>query len=270
MISLITLDFHPLADNVMVAVDAAKTVKLFNIEAKQEMVTLPDVHKAILNNVSWNKEGSQLATAGKDKTLRIFDPRSNSVAGEAPDHAGAKGSRVLWTNKNDFLFTVGFGKSNDRMYALYDPRNMSKRVTEGLIDTSSSSTLFPFYEPDNNIIFVAGKGDGNIRFYELSDEAPHVFYLNEYKSKDPQTGVYPFRKTSVDVMKCEILRMAKLQPNGLLIPIKFEVPRVDAKFFQEDLFPDTFNGKPSMTADDWFSGANKPGATMSLDPEKRK
>jgi hypothetical protein len=29
--------------------------------------------------------------------------------------------------------------------------------------------------------------------------------------------------------------------------------------FQEDLFPPTFDGKPSMSASEWFSGANKPG-----------
>jgi hypothetical protein len=71
-------------------------------------------------------------------------------------------------------------------------------------------------------------------------------------------------------MKCEIAAFIKVTPQGTAIPLKFEVPRKDNMFFQEDLFPDTFDGKPSMTAEEWFSGLNNPPKFMSLDPEKRK
>jgi hypothetical protein len=57
------------------------------------------------------------------------------------------------------------------------------------------------------------------------DENPYIAYLNEYKSKDPQTGVAALPKTSCDIMKCEVLRLLKLTPNGVIVPLKFEIPR---------------------------------------------
>jgi hypothetical protein len=44
----------------------------------------------------------------------------------------------------------------------------------------------PFWS-DNNICFLAGKGDGNIRYYELENDELH--YLTEYKSTEPQRGL---------------------------------------------------------------------------------
>jgi uncharacterized protein YhfF len=37
----------------------------------------------------------------------------------------------------------------------------------------------PFYDPDTNMLFAAGKGDGNIRYWEYVDEHPHIFALSE-------------------------------------------------------------------------------------------
>jgi len=252
----------------MLPIDAGKRVKLFDLGAQAEKMAFPDVHKALVTNVSWNAKGDLVATAAKDKTLRIFDPRSNQVAGETADHDGAKGSRVLWLAKKDLIFTVGFSKGSDRQCALYDPRKLGTRMTLHKID-ASSSTLLPFADQDNGLIFLGGKGDGNIRYYEVVNEEPYIYYLNEHKSKDPQSGLAALPKTSLDVMKCEIMRFLKLTPNGNVITVRFEVPRQDNQFFQEDIFPDTSDGRPSMTADEWFGGANTAPHLVSLDPSKR-
>ena len=51
----------------------AQTVKVWDIEAGgAEVAQLAQVHKGLLTNMAWNLEGSLLATACKDKTLRIF------------------------------------------------------------------------------------------------------------------------------------------------------------------------------------------------------
>ena len=68
-----------------------------------------------------------------------------------------KGGRVTWLRKKNLIFTNGFGKGSDRQMALYDPRKLSQRLTLQVIDTSNSS-LLPFYEEDNGIMFLAGKG----------------------------------------------------------------------------------------------------------------
>jgi len=252
---LLSVEFHPLASNVMICLDAGKQIKFFDIEKNGEQLSLPDNHKGLIANISWNYDGSLMATSSKDKSIRIFDPRANRMIAETQSHQGAKAGRVLWTGKRDLIFTVGFGKGSEREYALYDPRKIDQRLILTQID-SGTSTLFPFYEPDNGIILLAGKGDGNIRYYELTNENPYVHYLSEFKSKDPQCGLTVFPKSMNDVKKCEIIRIGKLTPNGLLVPIKFEIPRAENQFFQEDIFPDTFDGKPSMTSEQWFMGEN--------------
>ena len=36
-----------------------------------------------------------------------------------------------------------------------------------IINEQASGTILPFYDPDTHILFLAGKGDGNIRYYEV-------------------------------------------------------------------------------------------------------
>ena len=74
--------------------------------------------------------------------------------------------------------------------------------------------------------------------------------MSEFKAKDPQSGVSLLPKAN-DPTKNEIMRLAKLTPNGHIMPIKFEVPRQDVHHFQEDLFPDTFDNKPALSSSHW-------------------
>jgi hypothetical protein len=62
------------------------------------------------------------------------------------------------------IFTNGFGKGSDRQIALYDPRKLGQRLALQVIDTSSSS-LLPFYDEDNGVMFLAGKGEN--KFFDV-------------------------------------------------------------------------------------------------------
>jgi len=261
---LLGIDFHPHASDVMYTWCADHEMKFWNIEMGKEVFSLPKVHKGVIANVSWNYDGSLLSTTSKDKNVRVFDPRSNAMVAEGPDHQGNKGSKVIWTGKKDKLLTVGFNKTNEREIAIYDPRNLTKRLHSLPIDNSPSSPL-PIYDDDTNIVIIAGKGDGNLRFYEIVDEPPFVYFANEYKSNVPQSGIAKLPKTKVNVMKCEVLRILKLSTNSV-IPIRCEVPRASYDVFQEDLFPNTFDGKPALGADDWFNGKTAVPNLMSLKP----
>lgn len=50
------------------------------------------------------------------------------------------------------------------------------------------------------------QGDSSIRYFEITDEAPYVHYLNTYSSKEPQRGMGFMPKRGLDVSKCEIAR----------------------------------------------------------------
>lgn len=71
---------------------------------------------------------------------------------------------------------------------------------------TSNGVLLPFYDPDSSIVYLCGKGDSSIRYFEITDEPPFVHYLNTFSSKEPQRGMGFMPKRGLDVSKCEIAR----------------------------------------------------------------
>lgn len=69
------------------------------------------------------------------------------------------------------------------------------------------------------------QGDGNVRYYELSDSEPYFTFLNEYRSSSPQRGFGVMPKRGLDVTACEIYRFYKLHNNNFVEPIAMTVPR---------------------------------------------
>ena len=143
---------------------------------------------------------------------------------EAPGHQGTKPSRVCWLGKMNRLFTTGFSRMSERQYSVWDADNLEKPLKSETIDTSSG-VLMPFFDPDVNVVFIGGKGDGNIKYYEVVEDKPYTYFLNEYKSSSPQRGFGWMPKRGCDVGQCEIARFYKLHSTGLIEPIRMIVPR---------------------------------------------
>jgi len=159
--------------------------------------------------------------------------------------------------------TIGFSKTSEREFNIYDPRKLENPLGHLAID-SSAGVIMPFFDPDTNILFLAGKGDGNIRYYEIVDEAPFFYYLTEFKSATPQRGMAFVPKRGLNVSECEIARALKLSPNKME-PISFRVPR-KSDIFQDDLYPPTYAGEPSLSAEQWSSGEDAEPKTVNLGP----
>lgn len=68
---------------------------------------------------------------------------------------------------------------------------------------SSSGVLFPFYDHDTKMVYIAGKGDGSIRYYELSSEPPWCHYINQFITGFPQRGLGFMPKRGLDVSHWE-------------------------------------------------------------------
>ena len=90
------------------------------------------------------------------------------------------------------------------------------------------------HDPDTELIYAAGKGDGSIRYFEITDEAPFIHYISTYSSQQSQRGLGWMPKRGVDTTKCEIVRFYKLHPNKIE-PVSFTVPR-KSELFQADIY----------------------------------
>jgi len=257
-----TLNFHPTANNVLATSSADTTVKIWDIETGQVRNEVGG-HPDIIQSSSWDYNGTLYATASKDKKVRMLDPRANSIIGEIEAHPGVKGMRLAFLGQRDKLFTMGFSKTSERQYSLWDPKSLKEPLKTENIDTSSG-ILMPFFDNDTSILFLAGKGDGNVRYYEVVDEAPYVHFLSEFKSATPQRGMGWTPKTAMDLSSCEIARLLKITATACE-PISFTVPR-KGDIFQDDLYPPTFSGEPSLKADEWFGGKTAEPKQTSLAP----
>lgn len=67
-----------------------------------------------------NYDGSQIAITGKDKKLRLLDPRNPDEAASVPSFDGGKSSKVFWVPNLGWIGATGFSKSARRQLKFWD------------------------------------------------------------------------------------------------------------------------------------------------------
>ncbi|ODQ67960.1 DUF1900-domain-containing protein [Nadsonia fulvescens var. elongata DSM 6958] len=255
------VNFHPVANNVLASSSADYTIKLWDIEAGKAKITLqqPD----LITSFAFNYDGNLIATTCRDKKIRVWDTRSQTIVSEGPGHSGAKNSRVVWLGQDDRLATTGFSRLSDRQIALWNTTDIAAGPVGGFyhLDTTAGVCM-PYYDDDTKCLYLAGKGDGNIRYFEYKDD--ELFQLSEYQSSDPQRGIAFLPKRALDMHKNEVVRAFKTVNDSHVEPISFIVPR-RAETFQMDIYPDCIAGVPSLTADEWFGGKSALPKLISLE-----
>merc|ERR1719499_1555461 len=75
-----------------------------------------------------------------------------------------------------------------------------------------SGCLFPYFDQDTNVIYVAARGEVTIRYFELvhHEEGYKLFDLYIFNSQSSQKALCSMPKRGLDYMECEIARMYKL------------------------------------------------------------
>jgi len=247
--------WNPIASHIVASTAFDMTTRIWNIadEAEAFKLDVPDQ----LWSLKWNYTGSLLAATCKDKKLKIIDPRAKAISSECDIHGGTKASKVCWMGGQDAgecnkLITTGFSKQAERELAVWDMRMFggegSAQIQELTLDAGTGA-LFPFFDECTQMLYVAGKGDANVRFFEATTTELH--YLSQYGSTTPQKGFDFLPKRCVDVGVHEIALYLKLESTSIQ-PVSFRVPR-KSEAFQEDIFPDCPAGVPAMSPDDWVS-----------------
>lgn len=257
------LRFHPTAGTVLSSVGGDNTVKIWDVEKAMEIHTIQD-HDQLIQELVWDVNGNNLATSSKDKNVRIFDPRSGALSSTiSTAHEGAKSIKLAYLGHSNKLFSVGFNKTSMRQMKIWDPRNLSAEVYRSEID-AAAGVIMPFFDNDTNLLYLAGKGDGNVRVYEAAGEGDSLIAITDFRSNVSAKGMAMIPKRGLNIMHNETARLLKLTTNSVE-PLSFFVPR-KAEGFQEDIFPDSFSGEPSHSADEWLAGSDQPPRLKSLNP----
>lgn len=258
------IEWHPTAENILVSSGYDYSIIVWNISRRSSpLIQKIDCHPDVIHSLSFNRDGSLLVTTCKDKMLRVIDPRSGTVVRCGNCHSGSKSSRAVFLGDSGRIFTTGFSRYSDRQWAVWSQHDLSKPLTIENID-SSSGILFPFYDCDTRMVYIAGKGDGNFRYYEITEEPPYCHYISQFLTGFPQRGLGVMPKRGLDVYKCEVFRFYKLHATkSACEPISMIVPRKSEQF-QSDIFPDTAAPTPALSADEWLAGSNRSPILISL------
>lgn len=58
---------------------------IWNVGTGQAMIYLEDIHPDLIYSVAWNRNGSLICTSCKDKSIRVIDPRKQTVIAVSRD-----------------------------------------------------------------------------------------------------------------------------------------------------------------------------------------
>ena len=260
------LHWHPTADNILASASADLSLRVWDVSQQKQALSVNEFGD-VVQSFDWNHDGSLIVTTSKDLQLRVFDPRNPSSVLKTAGFTGPKSSRALWRGDKGQIIALGSSKSSARQYGLWDLKMLKEPLTLQDIDTSAG-VLIPHFDADTGILYAAGKGDGNIRYWEIVDTDPYVHFLSEFRDNASQKGVTFLPKRACDVKQCEIAVCMRLMKDRV-VPISFQVPRKSADTFQKDIYPDAYAGVASSSAEEWLNGGNAQPKKISMNPAQR-
>uniref|UniRef100_A0A7E4VYK5 Coronin n=1 Tax=Panagrellus redivivus TaxID=6233 RepID=A0A7E4VYK5_PANRE len=258
-----TLAWHPTAQNILLTAGGENRLLLWNVGTGEALLEVAG-HPDHIFSVAWNYDGSQFVTTCKDRKIRIIDSHSGDVLKEGLGPDSVKPQRAIFL-KDGRVFTTGSSKRSERMWALRDPDDLSNPIASDELDTSNA-VLYPLYDEDSGLMYITGKGDSNIRYFEINNEAPFVHFINVYSTSEPQRGLAFMPKRGVNSNENEMNRIYKVTTKGIVDVLQFFVPR-KSDLYQADLYPDTRSTVPALTAEQFAEGQNAPPNLMAVNPE---
>jgi WD40 repeat protein len=181
---LILQRFHPSADYTLATSGLDSTVRVWDIEQQQNVLTFEGL-KTTSNGLEWSHNGSLIGLMGKDKYLSWFDPRTQTECARVLTHEGARPQKLQWLGDSQTILTCGFSKLSEREYAVWDIRNSEKPIIKRRLD-DYSGVPFLHFDQDQKVLYVAGKGESAVSFFQYSTESPNLIdFLGASKSKEP-------------------------------------------------------------------------------------
>ncbi|KAI1710122.1 type of WD40 repeat domain-containing protein [Ditylenchus destructor] len=234
-----TLAWHPTANNILLTAGGENKLLMWNVGTGEALLEIAG-HPDQIWSIAFNYDGSQFVTTCKDRMIRIIDSHTGDVVHEGMGHEGVKPQRAIFTQDGRIIST-GFSKRSERHYALRPAENLSEPIMQDELDTSNA-VLVPLYDEDSGLLYMAGKGDCAIRYYEINNDYPFVHYVSDVS-----------------------LIIYKVTTKGVVDILQFFVPR-KSDLWQADLYPDTRSTMPALSAEEFIEGKNAPPKLMPVNP----
>ncbi|KAG2226914.1 hypothetical protein INT45_010193, partial [Circinella minor] len=258
------IEFHPNANHVLMSVsnDLGKpSIRIWDLDTQQVQLKYSTGSNQGILYCAWSPDGKKLAIHGKDKQLRILDARSGDILAHTKSHEGIRPSRIVWLDATR-IASAGFGLGSMREILIFDMDNMSKPILKKSIDVSPS-VMSVYYDPDCDILYVAGRGDRIIHTFAAKELEP----LAKIEGTTLQQSLVFMPKRLCNIKETEIARFYRLTPTSIE-PYGARIPRARPEYFQDDIFIDTPDYEhAAQDAKSWFNGEDKELNRISLQPK---
>ncbi|GFR88565.1 coronin [Elysia marginata] len=271
--AVLDIKWNPFDDCVIASGSEDATVKIWSVPEHGSFGMLTgwsaDLHghSRRVAYIDWHPTAANvLMSVGFDYKIMVWNVEQAEPITALHGHRDTIYS-ACWGRDGSLVATT----SKDKKVRVLDPRSTQiamRKNTSPLVMTDldcTSGILLPYYDPDTRVVYLAGKGDGSIRYFEIVPESNAVQYLNSFQTSLPQRGLGMMPKRGIDSHKNELTRFYKLHASKNLVePVSMIVPR-KAEGFQADIFPPTSSRIPSLSADEWTSGVNRGPILVDLE-----
>ena len=183
-------EFHPTSNNILATASATNVneVKVWDISTGDEVFSYDDsMHEGLIVDMEWNWDGSLLGTSAKDKYVRLWDPRSDSVASKFIAHNSLRPTKFTWLDEGKIL-TTGF-KGGKRETRVWDIRNSNKQLGGTRIDTESAP-LYPLYNRGTNLIFMLARGATSVKVFEYGPSSGEIAFCGNSTVDEQCRGTF--------------------------------------------------------------------------------
>lgn len=259
--------FSECVRNLVLATCMTPDIALWDLNREQQIRSFSKFCPAIVQDACFDAYSTNIYAVFKDGTVSVFDPRDKDPAiltGQC--HPGPRHRRVLDLPDYGRFATFGASKKGWREVSVWDPKNLSAPLKTVELDTQTSP-LLPMYEEGSGIIYIGGKGDGNVPFVELCTDDRIIASRGQYESAEPERGLCLVPRKYLDVKSVEISRMLKLSTESMRA-LRWRTPRNRQEYFQDDIYgPSRDTSNPLMEVMDWEDKQTDMFPTLNLQPE---
>lgn len=196
--------------------------------------------------------------------VSFFDPRSSSSFGAIQAHDGARQHKLVWLGDSQHILTCGYSGLSEREFAIWDTRNFTSPLQKRQLD-SYNGVPFTYYDEEHKVVFVAGKGDSAITYFQYSPTSPQLLEIQgAYKSKEPQKGFSFLPKRVLDTSVNEVAKGVRLTVKTIEY-VSFKVLKKSGGF-QNDLYPPIRSTEAAMTFDNYINNQDKDPLRVEVKP----
>eukprot|EP01130_Rhizamoeba_saxonica_P008990 TRINITY_DN3646_c0_g1_i1.p1 TRINITY_DN3646_c0_g1~~TRINITY_DN3646_c0_g1_i1.p1 ORF type:complete len:900 (-),score=235.64 TRINITY_DN3646_c0_g1_i1:92-2791(-) len=255
---VLSIDFHPIASNIL-ACGSGNELRIWNLRT-QEIISSWTVSSDV-QSVSWSEDGELLA-AGHGLEISVFQARSRANSPTCNFKAHQSGYVKVKFCKN-VVISTGKNRYMDREVTVWDPKN-GKSLKNNSINRANSSLSLE-YDVDTGILYLFGKGDQNVRRFQVVESSPYIRSLtaSSLSGASRYNTILPRQK--LDFYGSEVICLLSFFTSSVK-PVHFLHKQGKNKFCEE-YYPPVKSEEAALNDTDWLGGASAEPNRLTLRPD---